>query len=137
MFDSIPQHSFYLLHEFVVMPNHLHLILTPGPQTTLEKAIQLIKGGSSHAIHQRHESKLQIWQPGFHEESVRDESDYRRKAEYIRMNPVQAHLVERPDQWPHGSGTGKFKLEPMPERLKIATSEAKAPLFLGRSQCRS
>ena len=41
----------YLLHEFVLMPNHLHLILTPGESVSLEKAIQLIKGGSSHEIH--------------------------------------------------------------------------------------
>src|SRR5277367_5365866 len=40
----------YLLHEFVVMPNHLHLILTPSEQTTLEKAMQMVKGGSSHDI---------------------------------------------------------------------------------------
>jgi REP element-mobilizing transposase RayT len=41
----------YLLHDFVLMPNHLHLILTSAADVTLEKAIQLIKGGSSHAIH--------------------------------------------------------------------------------------
>jgi putative transposase len=38
----------YLLHEFVVMPDHLHLILTPGDSVSLEKAMQLIMGGSSH-----------------------------------------------------------------------------------------
>jgi len=35
----------YLLHEFVVMPDHLHLILTPGDDTSLERAMQFIKGG--------------------------------------------------------------------------------------------
>jgi REP element-mobilizing transposase RayT len=33
----------YLLHEFVVMPNHFHLLITPGE--TLERALQLVKGG--------------------------------------------------------------------------------------------
>jgi putative transposase len=41
----------YELYEFVVMPNHFHLLMTPGETTTLEKAVQLIKGGSSHEIH--------------------------------------------------------------------------------------
>src|SRR5579863_5610181 len=50
----------YLLHEFVVMPNHLHLLLTPGDETSLEKAMQFIKGGSSHRIHQQRENKIQI-----------------------------------------------------------------------------
>ena len=40
----------YLLHEFVIMPDHLHVMLTPNHQTSLEKAVQLIKGGSSHEI---------------------------------------------------------------------------------------
>jgi putative transposase len=36
----------YLLHEFVVMPDHFHLIITPN-QITLERAMQLVKGGFS------------------------------------------------------------------------------------------
>ncbi len=35
----------YLPHEFVLMPNYLHLLVTPCDSTTLEKAMQLIKGG--------------------------------------------------------------------------------------------
>jgi putative transposase len=35
----------YLLHEFVVMPDHFHLLLTVGVDMTVEKAVQLIKGG--------------------------------------------------------------------------------------------
>ena len=116
----------FLLHEFVVMPNHAHLILTPAEDTALEKAIQLIKGGSSHEIHRRRELRLQIWQAGFHEESVRDLNDYRRKAEYIRMNPVRARLVERPEDWPHGSASGNFRMDGIPERLKALASAAEA-----------
>jgi len=37
----------YFLHEFVVMPNHFHLLITPASETTLERALQLIKGGFS------------------------------------------------------------------------------------------
>ena len=52
----------YLLHEFVIMPDHLHLILTPGSTATLEKAMQSIKGGSSHRIHKQRNQKSEIWQ---------------------------------------------------------------------------
>ncbi len=121
----------YLLHEFVVMPDHLHLLLTPSDGTSLEKAMQLVKGGSSHEIHRQRGNKIQIWNPGFHEESVRDHQDYRRKTEYIHMNPVRAHLAERPEDWPHGSATGGFRLDAEPERLRISTSGAKAPFSAG------
>jgi putative transposase len=108
----------YLLHEFVVMPNHFHLLLTPGETTTLEKAVQLIKGGSSHEIHQETGNKMEIWQVGFHDWTIRDREDYRTKVGYIQMNPVHAHLVERPEDWSFGSACGKFVLDPVPEKFK-------------------
>jgi REP element-mobilizing transposase RayT len=45
----------YLLHEFVVMPNHFHLLITPDTNTSLEKAVQLIKGEFSHEFHKSRE----------------------------------------------------------------------------------
>jgi putative transposase len=108
----------YQLHEFVVMPNHFHLLLTPGETTSLEKVVQLIKGGSSHEIHQKTGNKMEIWQVGFHDWTIRDGEDYRTKVRYIQMNPVQARLVEPPEDWPFGSGCGKFMMDPVPEKLK-------------------
>ena len=108
----------YFLHDFVVMPNHLHLLLTPSETTSLEKAMQLIKGGSSYAIHKSRGTRGEIWQPGFHESRVRDFQDYQTKAEYIRFNPVAAGLVARPELWPYSSADGAYTLDPIPQRLK-------------------
>jgi REP-associated tyrosine transposase len=108
----------YQLHEFVVMPNHFHLLMTPGESTTLEKAVQLIKGGSSHEIHAQRGSRMEIWQVGFHDWTIRDGEDYRAKVRYIHMNPVQAHLVEKPADWRFGSASGKFSLDPVPGKFR-------------------
>jgi putative transposase len=113
----------FSLHEFVLMPDHLHLLLTPAEPTSLEKAMQLIKGGSSHEIHRIRASNVQIWQSGFHESRVRDWSDYRNKLDYIHFNPVVAKLVDRPQDWPYSSASGKYELEPVPQGLKPKTSE--------------
>jgi REP-associated tyrosine transposase len=107
------------LHEFVVMPNHFHLLLTPGETTTLEKAVSLIKGGSSHEIHKQRGNRMEIWQPGFHDWTIRDGKDYQAKLRYIHMNPVQARLVERPEDWPLSSASGVFSLDPAPEKFKF------------------
>ena len=125
--NSCREQGAYLLHEFVLMPNHLHLLITPGDTTGLEKAIQLIKGGSSHQIHQQRGHKMGIWQPGFHEWTLRDAEDYKRKVEYIWMNPVRAHLVERPEEWLYGSASGKYALDPKPSRFREKGSGAEAP----------
>lgn len=117
----------YLLHEFVVMPNHLHVLLTPGIDTSLEKAVQLIKGGSSHAIRRERGNKIQIWQEGFHDWTVRDAADWRAKVEYIRLNPVRAKLVNEAGEWPYCSATAQVELDPVPTRYRTLASGAKAP----------
>ena len=107
----------YLLHDFVLMPNHLHLILTPT-SASLEKCMQLIKGGSSFEIHKLRGSRAEIWQSGFHESRIRDSTVYKIKADYIHFNPVTAKLVERPEDWPYSSACGSFVLDPVPQGLK-------------------
>src|SRR3990172_9371536 len=52
----------YLLHAFVLMPDHIHLILTPGPEISLERAVQFIKGGSSRRISRQLNFRLPVWQ---------------------------------------------------------------------------
>jgi putative transposase len=115
----------YLLHEFVVMTNHLHLLLTPNNETSLERAMQFIKGGSSHEIHKQRGHKMQIWQAGFHESTIRDDQDFVSRRQYIRMNPVEARLVSRPEDWAYSSASGRFTLDVQPMGL---SSGAKARL---------
>jgi len=118
----------YLLHEFVVMPDHRHLILAPSETTSLEKAIGLIKGGSSHRIHKERDHKMEIWQQGFYDWTIRDANDWHTKLEYIRTNPVRARLAASSTEWPHTSARSEFRLDPMPARFFQGTSGAEAPL---------
>jgi putative transposase len=84
--------SGYLLHAYVVMPDHLHVLLTPIE--AIEKSVQLIKGGFSFRIKREHGMNGEIWQPGFTDHRIRDSEDWERHLEYIRKNPVEARLVE-------------------------------------------
>ncbi len=106
--------GFYLLHRYVVMPEHLHAILTPADSTTLEKAAQLIKGGSSHEINKALLRKFPVWRPGFTEHLIRDQADYDNHVRYIDENPVKAGLAERPELYPYCSASSKHRLDPWP-----------------------
>ncbi len=116
----------YLLHEFVVMPDHLHLLLTPSSTTSLEKVMQLIKGGSSHQVRKARNQKIEIWQVGFHDWTIRDLTDWRAKVEYIHTNPVRAKLVHRTEDWAYSSASGKFVIDPIPDKFLKLSSGAKA-----------
>jgi REP element-mobilizing transposase RayT len=63
----------FQLHAFVVMPEHVHLLITPAANVTLEHAIQLIKGGYSHALGEILGRKREIWQRGFTDHRIRDQ----------------------------------------------------------------
>jgi REP-associated tyrosine transposase len=112
--------SAYLLHEFVIMPDHLHALITP--MTSLEKAVQFIKGGFSYRAKKELGSNMEIWQKGFADHPVRDDSDYRMHATYIRQNPVRKHLSEQPEQYPYSSAAGRFELDDAPQGLKASSS---------------
>jgi len=82
----------YQLHAFVIMPDHLHLLITPVE--SIEKSIQLIKGGFSFRAKRELEWTGEIWQSGFTDHRIRDEEDWNRHLDYIRSNPIEARLAE-------------------------------------------
>lgn len=107
----------YLLHEFVVMPHHFHLLITPtGP--TLERAMQFIKGGFSFRAGRELEIKSEIWQTSFHDRRVRDAVEYSKFSQYIHENPVKAGLCRTPEEFPFSSASGNYRLDAVPQRLK-------------------
>jgi putative transposase len=110
------QGSAYLLHEFVVMPDHIHVLITP--KTILEKAVQFIKGGFSYRAKKELGSNMEVWQKGFSDHRVRDADDYRQHVLYIRQNPVRKHLSEKPEGYPYSSATAGVELDPLPQGLK-------------------
>jgi putative transposase len=109
----------YLLHEFVIMPDHVHALLTPAPEISLERAIQFIKGGFSYRL----KSHPPVWQASFTNHHVRDSLDYEHHCAYIQMNPVRARLVEKSENYPYSSAAGVLRLDPMPQGLKPCSSE--------------
>jgi putative transposase len=86
------QEGHYKLHAFVLMPDHIHLLLTPQ-QITLERALMLIKGGFSRRL----QSKLPVWQRGFTDRRMRDRGDFLTHQSYIHDNPVRARLCQQPE----------------------------------------
>jgi putative transposase len=107
----------YLLHEFVVMPDHLHLILTPQG-ITLERALQLIKGGFSFQLNKNLKTKKDVWQPSFFDRRIRDSLEYQKFKDYIWQNPVKRFLAKTPEEYPYSSANPSFQLDPVPQRLK-------------------
>ena len=107
----------FALHAFVVMPDHLHTLLSPLG-IALERAMQLIKGGYSYRLGKELGLDREAWQRGYSDHRVRDTSDYSMHVTYIHNNPVKSGLCDSPELFPYSSANGKFELDPKPQWLK-------------------
>src|SRR5262249_16377747 len=75
----------FQVHDFVVMPDHVHLLLTVHAGMTIERAMQLIKGGFSYRLRKECGYVGEVWQRGFSEERLDSDQSYKRCREYIAM----------------------------------------------------
>ena len=114
----------YLLHEFVLMPDHFHLLITP--MGALERSVQLIKGGFSHQVKKELGSNAEIWRRGFADHRIRDFEDYDKHLHYIHLNPVKKHLCAIPAEYRYSSAYPGWKLDPIPQGLKPEATEGVA-----------
>lgn len=103
----------FRLHAFVLMPEHFHLLLTPS-EIALERAMQFVKGGFSHAVRERLGNTMGIWERGFTDHRIRDAEDFAHHRIYIHRNPVARKLVMEPPEFRYCSAFPGFKLDPWP-----------------------
>jgi putative transposase len=93
----------FTIHDFVVMPNHVHILLTIHECVTVEKAMQFIKGGFSFRAKKELGFQGEIWQRGFSDVRIVDESSFESHRAYIDNNPVKSGLATVPEDYPFGT----------------------------------
>jgi putative transposase len=108
---SCRDRGYYKLHAFVLMPDHLHVLLTPNDQTTIEKAMQMIKGGSAHRIGVEKPREFPVWHRSFHDRWIRDAEQFWNAKSYIEQNPVKAGLAAAAEQYSWSSANGRVALD--------------------------
>ena len=91
----------FVLHDFVIMPDHVHLLMKVHGDMTIEKAMQLIKGGFSYRLKRECQFLGEVWQRGFSEMRADEEENFLRYREYIAQNPVKAGLADSTEQYPY------------------------------------
>lgn len=108
----------FLLHAFVVMRDHIHVLLTLTDEISVEKAAQYIKGGFSFRAKKELGYLGEIWQLGFSEDRVSTAEQFIATRKYIHMNPVRKGMCSEPESFPYSSASGKFLVSGLPEHLR-------------------
>ena len=101
----------FQLHGFVIMPDHIHALITPAHNQTIERGVQLIKGGFSFAV--RKEFSGEIWQNGYHAHRITSVDDFHNQLHYIANNPSRKNF----DNYPHVHTSHPSNLDLTPPHL--------------------
>jgi putative transposase len=91
-------HGYYKLHAFLVMPEHVHLLLTPQ-SISLDRAIALIQTGFARRLASKHT----LWESDFTAHPVRNQRDLETLRTYLHQTPVRANLTTTPELYPYSS----------------------------------
>jgi putative transposase len=118
------QNGVYRLHAFVLMPDHFHVLLTPAQDTTLERAVQMIKGGSARVLGLGRKLRFPVWQRGFSDHRIRDAADYASHIRYIEQNPIRKRLVVEARAYRWSSVSGQYATDDPPQGLKPQERQA-------------
>lgn len=86
---------------WVLMPDHLHGLLSLGEQTDLSEVMRRFKGASARAVNLARGSSGSLRQPAFYDRALRREESRIEAARYIVANPLRAGLVARVGDDPH------------------------------------
>ncbi|HEV2223203.1 MAG TPA: IS200/IS605 family transposase [Candidatus Acidoferrales bacterium] len=118
------RYSFALL-GYVVMPDHVHLVIGEAPGATPSTVMQVLKQRSSRKIRGLRGAPAaelsQFWERRYYDFNIRTWKKLNEKLRYMHMNPVKRGLVDEPQMWPwssylsHAKGiTGKVRMDLAP-----------------------
>jgi putative transposase len=89
------------IYGYVVMPEHVHLLVSEPERSTLAQAIKSLKQGVARRLALR--AADSFWQARYYDFNVWSEKKFVEKLRYIHRNPVKRGLVARPEDWPWSS----------------------------------
>ena len=105
IFEEVRRKYEFQVVGYVVMPEHIHLLVGEPDERSVAVAIQVLKQRVSHQCHARDRSRstednrLPFWYPRSYDFNVFSEKKIAEKLDYMHWNPVKRGLVESPEQW--------------------------------------
>ncbi len=93
----------YRLISWGIMPNHVHILLTPMPDVTVSDIMHSIKSYTAHEANKLLNRKGQFWAKEYFDRYIRDYRHFASTIKYIENNPVKAKLCDSPEKWLYGS----------------------------------
>lgn len=98
--ERVRRHYRLRVFGYVVMPEHVHLLVSEPDRADLATAIKSLKQGVARLLIHEH---AHFWQPRYYDFNVHEGRRFSDKLRYIHRNPVKRGLVAKPEDWPWSS----------------------------------
>lgn len=95
--ERVRQHYGFCAYGYVVMPEHVHMLVSEPEHGTLAQAMQSLKQGVARTLALR--ATDSFWQARYYDFNLWSEHKFVEKLRYIHRNPVERGLVARPEDW--------------------------------------
>jgi putative DNA methylase len=93
----------YRLFAWVVMPNHVHSLMTRFANYELKNIFHSLKSYTAHEANKMLHRTGQFWMEDYFDRYMRNREHFQKTVQYIENNPVRARLCEKPGDWPFSS----------------------------------
>lgn len=113
-----------LLHDYVIMPDHVHLLVT-APGESASAQIETLQRAFASELHQQFGYGGEVWAEHFTDEKVADAEGCEKATRMIHSNPVRVGFCDTPGQYRMNSVSSRWVLDPLPDALQ---SEALAKI---------
>ncbi len=101
--------TLFRLYAWVIMSNHVHILIRPASSTSLSSIMKGLKGYTSNRANKLLNRSGRFWQPDYFDRFIRDREHLLRTVDYIENNPVKAGLCENCWEWEFRSAYGRFE----------------------------
>ncbi len=129
LFETVRRRHLFEVHGYVLMPEHVHLLVSEPEVRSLGSTLRVLKGETSKRLKGNHE---QFWQRRYYDFNVFTEGKRIEKLRYMHRNPVTRGLVAHPGDWPWSSYRHYATGEPGRVTVQIqAAAPVGSPAFRG------
>lgn len=97
IFERVRRWYGFFVCGYVIMPEHVHLLISEPERSKLSVVLQMLKQNTGHEL--RPLEGTPFWEPRYYDFNVWSEAKRVEKLRYIHRNPVTRGLVERPEDW--------------------------------------
>jgi putative transposase len=118
------QQNALLLHDYVIMPDHVHLLITAPDNLDVSAAVHELLHGFAEDLSRQYGYGGRVWEPQFRDREVHNAEECAECVRMIHSNPVRVGFCDQPGEYRMSSRSSRWMLDPTPEFLRRAPRQS-------------